>query len=160
MQKYITSNGGHTPNSKEDICERALEDFREYLKPKKVIKSGKHFNVQLLIEAFKLYDKNFDAFGGRDSRKNEISLQKVIGYIERYLPACYAQAFCQRVYYIVEKGEKLNRSLEFCNDKEVYSFPLDLNSSYRSGYEYYRLGYEYAVIVGAAVTSAGHRSDS
>jgi hypothetical protein len=65
--------------------------------------------------------------------------QKVIGYIQRYLPACYAQAFCQGLYDIVDEGKKLSRSLEHQYNKynkRVKFYPLDLNPVFRLGVNY------------------------
>lgn len=93
-------------------CEAALAEFRNYLNPKGIIKTGKHFNAELLVEAFKLYDENYDCFGGWDSRQNNLFWRKVIGYIERFLPACEAQAFCDGLYHVVEKKKPLSRQLK------------------------------------------------
>src|SRR3990167_5534987 len=80
----------------DDNCDTALQAFRDYLeRPQGVIKTGKHFNIQLLVEAFKLYDANYDRFGGWGSHQNNLFWRKVIGYVQRFVPACYAQAFCQ-----------------------------------------------------------------
>jgi hypothetical protein len=122
-----------------EACETALDTFRDYLEPKGVITTGSHFNVNMLVEAFRLYDENFDRFDNGndwDSPKNKLFWQKVIGYIQRFLPACYAQAFCQGIYYIVEGREKLNRSLEFRYDKGIFFFPLDADPRFRLGYDY------------------------
>jgi hypothetical protein len=113
-----------------------LNEFREYLKPKDVIKSDKHFNMQLLVEAFKLYNENYDRFGGWNAPKNNLCWCKVIGFIQRFLPANYAQAFCQGVYYIVESNEKLNRSLKFRYGNNISFFPLDTFPSSRLGFDF------------------------
>ncbi len=47
----------------------ALNTFRNDIKPKGVITTGKHFNVPLLIEAFKLYSQSYRNFGGWNSQK-------------------------------------------------------------------------------------------
>jgi len=121
-----------TSNTDEE-CEPALAAFREFLKPKGVIKTGKHFNAELLLTAFQLYDESYVDW---NSRKNNLCWCKVVGYIQRFLPACYAQAFCRGLSGLVERGDKLRRSLEFLYDPGVFFFPL---SSSPSG-----LGYEYA----------------
>lgn len=128
----------------EETCKDALEEFRKYLqsKTKEVITTGKHFNVQMLVEAFNLYDKNYESFGKDfagdcwDSPKNILCWRKVIGYIQRYLPACYAQAFAQGLYYILDKKEPLRRSLEFRSDKGIFFFPIDPNLLTGLGYDY------------------------
>ncbi len=123
-------------NPDED-CEAALQTFRDYLEgqTQEVITTGKHFNAQLLISAFELYEQKYNNFGGWDSRKNNLFWCKVIGYIQRFLPACYAQAFCQGLYYLVVKGESLQRSLEFRYGGGVF-FPLDSNPNFRLGVDY------------------------
>lgn len=117
-------------------CEAALQAFRDYLKPKNTLKTGKHFNMHLLLEAFQLFHDNYDRLGGFDGDKHRLYLTKVIGYIQRYVPACLARAYCQRLYAITDGGEKLERHLQFlCNgDEAVYFFPLDYNPRYRLGY--------------------------
>lgn len=131
-------------NSDAD-CKDALAKFREELKPKGIIKHGKHFNIKILIDAFKAYEANYVRFGGKttlgslfsdndQSRKNSLFLREVIGYIQRFLPACYAQAFCQGLDSIVERGEKLQRKLTFTTGETYY--PLDSIPNFRLGYEY------------------------
>jgi hypothetical protein len=133
LHKVVNAIGESKDNAG---CESALEEFQNYLKPKGVIKTGKHFNVALLVEAFKLYDEKYDAFGGTwDSPKNILFWRKVIGQIQRYLPACYAQAFCQGVGSIVEDGEKLKRDLKFCYGGGFF-YPLDGDPGFRLGVDY------------------------
>lgn len=129
-----------------ETCEEAIKKFKTYLeqenKGNDVIKTGKHFNHQLLAEAFKLYEDNFDDFGGWNSRKNHLAWRKVIGGIQRWLPAATAMALTHAPYNfhapynIVVVGEKLKRSLEFRFDRGYYFYPLDLNPRFRLGEEY------------------------
>ncbi|ABS78548.2 hypothetical protein CBUD_A0050 (plasmid) [Coxiella burnetii Dugway 5J108-111] len=111
----------------------ALNVFRNDVKPKGVIKTGKQFNIQLLIQAFQFYDKNYETFGGFNSPKNNLCWCKIIGYLQRFVPACYAQAFAQGIYYIVEGGEGLRRSFNFRFSDGSY-FPLDTVPNIRWGY--------------------------
>lgn len=102
---------------------QALRTFREYLRPKETITTGKHFNMQLLIEAFDLYDQKFDLFG---DIKIKLFWRKVIGYIECFLPAGYAQ-FILDSHNIAELGKPLKRSLtlyNFVTDEKIFYFPL------------------------------------
>ncbi len=96
-------------------CAAAFQTFGDYLESqaKNVITTGKHFNVQLLVEAFRLcsYDQNSDAFRGWNNRQNNLFWCNVINPIQRFLPTCYAQAFCQRLDQ-GEGGESLRRSSE------------------------------------------------
>ena len=119
-----------------DDCEAALDQFRAHLEPRGVIKKGKHFNTQLLLRALELYDEKYAAFGNRcDSPKNILFWRKIIGYIQRFLPAHYAQAFSQGLFSIIKKGEKLNRSLIFRYDNACF-FPLNSNPQSRLGYDF------------------------
>ncbi len=132
---YNNSNGEVKVDAK---CADALKKFRDYLRPKGIIRRGEHFNVELLVEAFNLYDdeKRYNAFGGTwDSVKNVLMWRKMVGYIQRYLPACYAQAFSQGLYYVVDANEKLDRRFKFRHDN-AYFFPLDSDPLSRMGYEY------------------------
>jgi hypothetical protein len=116
---------------------KAIYQFRNYLEPRGIISIGKQFNSGLLDEAYKLFLENFVRFGNRwDTAKNMLFWQKVFGYIQRFLPASYAQAFAQGIYYIVENGEKLKRSLEFRHDKNIFFFPLDSDPRSRLGFDW------------------------
>ncbi len=135
---YNTSKG-ETKVDPDPECkfERAINTFIEHLRPKDVIKKGKHFNAQLLVDAFELYDQNFGKFGNQwDSPKNVFFWRKVVGHIQRYLPACYAQVFCQSLWDVVEERQKLNRSLKFKYDRDVSFYPLDSDSRSRLGYDW------------------------
>lgn len=120
-------------------CQIALAQFRSSLDPAsdKVITQGKHFNLELLLKALELYERHYDTFGTcRSSAKNMLFWRQVIGYIQRLMPACYAQAFCQGLYYVVVAGNKLRRSLNFINNRDIFFFPNDSDPHYRLGYEY------------------------
>ncbi len=112
----------------DNRCEAALAEFRHYLEPKDVITTGKQFNAEFLLHAWKLYiekyAEKYAAFGGVDSFRDMLFWHKIIGYIRRFLPANLAHAFTQGLYYIVEKGEKLDRSLKLGYDNDIWSFQL------------------------------------
>lgn len=118
-------------------CDRALQVFIDHLErqTRSTIKYGYHFNDQLYIEAIKLYEQNDDYFGGWNSRKNNYFWQKVIGNIERYVPACEAQALCDGMYFIVKDKAKLTRSLTIRHDDKIQYFPLDSDPRFRLGHD-------------------------
>lgn len=116
-------------------CELAIQEFRDYLAPKSIIKTGKHFNALLLVEALRLYEANHAQLGRRSSYKNDLCWRNVIGTIQRYLPASSAQAFCQGIHTIVEDGAKLKRSLTFPSGHGTKFFPLDLDANSRLGFD-------------------------
>lgn len=120
-----------------DEEEKALQVLRDYLKldPNELI-TGKHFNHNMLIKAYELYEKYYVQFGGWDSPKNNLAWRNVIGYLQRFLPACDAQVMAQGLWGVAENGDPLRRSLEFRYDRGVFVFPLPVGAS--------GLGYEYA----------------
>lgn len=68
-------------------CEPALNEFREYLNStiRETIKTGKHFNMFLFIEAWSL---DADISVNFHPAKRLLFWRSVMGYIERFLPAC------------------------------------------------------------------------
>lgn len=127
-----------------DPCVQAIETFRGYLtdQAKIEITSGWHFNIQMLGKAFHLFHSNFNLFGGDMSHKNNLIWVKVIGYLQRYAPACYAQLFCQMgIYNFLSKSNLGNNTLKNRHGLQLnYSwlkeyFPLDKQINLRLGYE-------------------------
>jgi hypothetical protein len=117
-------------------CGKALEKFKTHLEPKGIITTttqGYHFDPQILVEAYRLYDANYTTFGNNwNSLKNLFAWQKVIGLIQRYLTACDAMVLCQGPYYIVQDGEPFKRTLNFRFGGGVY-FPLDSDPAWSFG---------------------------
>jgi hypothetical protein len=113
---------------------KAIYEFRNYLEPKVPCTTGKHFNLELLAEAARLYDANYEGFGNAwNSPKNLLCWQKVFGYVQRFVPACDAQLIAQGLYYVFDNGEKAQRSLSFRYGVGGF-FPLDLDPSVSLGY--------------------------
>ena len=118
-------------NSKnQEKINQALTHLRAYLKPKGVIKSGKHFDVHMLINAYEVHNKHYDNWDGNQRR---ISWSQMIGYIQRYLPACYAQAYCQGLYGVSVLNQPLKRSMKLEN---TVFFPLDTEPTFRLGSDF------------------------
>jgi L-rhamnose mutarotase len=112
--------------------EAALNKFRQYLMPTGVITSGKLFNIDLLIEAFELYEQKFEEFGGSPhSPRNVLFWRKIIGYIERHLPTSHIQVLCHLLY----DDKPLIRELVFGLMGPVF-LPLDSDPHLRLGYDY------------------------
>ncbi|KGP63343.1 hypothetical protein EP47_10810 [Legionella norrlandica] len=82
------------------------------------------FNPMHLIKAFKVYDQQYSQWNDNQCR---LFLCQVIGYVQRFLPACYAQAVCQGLYLVAGENQPLRRSLIYNNSLLFY--PL----SYESG---------------------------
>jgi len=90
---------------------------------KRPIKTGRHFNSNFFQAVCKHYDRlcnNFDWTGA----KCKLFWQRMIGYIQRFLPACDAQAFVAGLYITannLKTGNKQNRdfSLEVWSHAEA-----------------------------------------
>jgi hypothetical protein len=125
-----------------DNCDADIQAFQKYLDDENksigVIKTGKHFNVQLLVDVFNLHAEKYNQFGvwwviGPIS----ISFWRtIIRSIERYFPACYAQVLCQGVDVIVNAREKLSRRMTLRYWPKVAFFPLDSDPEFQLGQEY------------------------
>jgi hypothetical protein len=72
--------------------------------------SEEYFNPEHLMKARTIYNKKLDSW---PANKLCVLLSQVYGFVQRFNPTCYAQAFSQGLYsYVVEKNKPLVRSLE------------------------------------------------
>ena len=71
-----------------------------------MITTGEHFNIQLLTQAFKLYDRKYDIFGGF-ARIKIIYVGEKSSITAVFFTACYAQAFWQGIYITLLKRDKI-----------------------------------------------------
>lgn len=132
----IANPSGNNDAEQHIDIEKAIQAFRDYLAAEnngkgKVFHTGKHFNHQLLDEAFNLYKTNYDSFGGYDNPKNNFVWRKVIGTIQRYVPASTAQALCTGLGRMVYEGCNLERKLKLYNEqtrRDISYFPLDTDT--------------------------------
>jgi len=93
------------------------------------------FNPSHLITALTIYDEHFDDWPWE---KRDLFWRQIIGYIQRFVPACFAQALVQTLSDILDNEAPLRRELNFRWNEvggESY-FPL-LDSS--------GLGFDFAV---------------
>lgn len=137
-------------SQEHDNCDAAIEEFSQHLeneyKSKEATKTGYHFNDKLFELAIRIFSKNFFDFGGDNSHKNNLYWRKVIGKILRYVPTCLAQAIIQHPSTLLEKGEKLRRSLQVhCYGNEYYEedtlfYPLDKDPKFIMGRDFAVLG--------------------
>ena len=123
---------GRKPN---EFTKGVLARFRKDFRPG-CIKEGKHFNVQFLVQALEIYFYFQNQWG---SEKTSLFWCQVIGYIQRSLPACYAQAYCTSILKL--KQNELDRSFQLELSDEFY-YPLDAKLSHRLGYDYGIKAYE------------------
>ena len=90
--------------------------------------SEKIFNPHYLLAAFEAYLDKFD-WSNRDWNNpywNKLDLfwRQVIGFVQRFLPATYAQAFAHSLYDIVEDKHSRPRSFNFKYDSDFPFYPL------------------------------------
>ena len=97
---------------------RVLNRFRSDFKA--LAMQETFFNPWHLIGALKVYREQFDNWS---LAQRDLFWRQVIGYTERFVPACFAQAFVQGLYFIVEEHAPLVRSFKFKYDNCSY-FPL------------------------------------
>lgn len=117
------------PNDELTLTE-ALNRFREQFTQKSHYEIV--FNSQHLLRSFEIYVTQFDDWS-LDQR--DLFWRQVIGFVQRFLPACDAQAVAQGIYYITEENEQLLRSFDFrLADGRFY--PVDFNSPSHLGFDY------------------------
>lgn len=108
-----------------------IDDWENYLAKQKegITKSGKHFNMKLLLKTLEVYQSTYKEFGerGDNAPKNALFYHKVIGKVLCYLPANYAQAFCTRLHDIVN-GIFLTRTVSYHQhyDANIVFYPLGI----------------------------------
>lgn len=110
--------------------ENRLNQFRDDMCPG-VIKNGVfHFNIGTLINAVHVYRDNDDIW---TEKQRELYWHQVVGYLERFLPACYAQVLCQGLRNVVRDYEPIKRE---CKLHHNLYYPLDTKRSERLGYDF------------------------
>lgn len=113
------------------LC-KALKEFRETFKVLSM--QEKHFNLQHVIKASTIYNQLMDNMDWGLARC-DLFWRKVIGYVERYFPACYAQAVSQGFYYVVEGKKPLQRTFDFSYGGRSF-YPLLFDSPTGLGFSF------------------------
>jgi hypothetical protein len=118
----------------------ALSVFRKHFSPR-VITEGMHFNYQNLVQAYYLYQREYENLQQNRCSYDKCNLfwRQVIGYIQRGLPACDRQALAQGLSFCVIK-HKLQRKFTFRSGGG--QFPVTANDHSPEG-----LGYKNAVTI-------------
>jgi len=114
------------------LCE-TLDIFRKAFK--QCVTDELVYNPYYLLRVFEIYDEQSDIWGGD---KRHLFWRNVIGFVERFMPVCYAQAFARGIYYIVEEDVALARSLNLRFGGESlyplnFDFPIGLGFDYALG---------------------------
>lgn len=148
-------------NNGSALC-RELDVFRDQFK--QVAQTEKIFNPYHLLRACEAYSTLWDQCerdgSDRDYQKRDLFWRQIIGYVQRFVPACYAQAFVQGLWDLVKVGgyqgsdwrpKALERNLKFKYDPGSY-FSADSSSS-RSVCP--GLGFDFAIYAGGGGVRRG-----
>lgn len=119
--------------SNQDNSDSAIALFRSEITKHREITSGKHFNMQHLTAAYQSYINNFNRLKTHDNRDK--FWQKVIGYVQRQMPANCMQEFLSGVASIIKDPDLFKRTLKTKNGIQL--FP---QASSDTG-----LGFDYAI---------------
>jgi hypothetical protein len=129
----------------------ALAQFRSLLETtlNEIATTGRHFNPNLLLQAFQIYDDHYEDYFGNnwDNPRAMLFWQQVIGTIQRLMPVNYAQAFCSGLLSTQEKlqkGDAQGRTLAF----EVYRSGSGWQAAPFYPLTDSRLGFDYAIYAG------------
>lgn len=121
---HFVKPGQASPNT-----EKVLAEFRKDFLPgsKKV---GYHFNLNELIKACEIYNSNYSQWNPYQAA---VFWGQVVGYLERLVSACDAQALCQGIKNILD-GKPLERSFNldlYVNneEKKISYYPLVVDPS-------------------------------
>ena len=128
-EKYDFTSLVTAINTNTDV-EVELEAFRKHFGPR-IIKPSERFNPEPLLDAMQVYINNYDPWS---SEQCSLFWRQVIGYLQRMLPACYAQAFCQGLYNVTDGNEPLKRSLKLADGTSFY--PVDPSSRAEVGFDF------------------------
>jgi hypothetical protein len=123
----------------KNIVEAELNQFREYFKPRVIKKGdGKYLDriTSALTAVLHIYHSHYEAWSGAQLSKFWCN---VIGYLQRRLSACYAQAHCQGLYHIAYGQRDLRRDLKLNNGS--YYFAAPISSRQRLGFDFGVLSY-------------------
>jgi|GEM_PF-2087090 len=157
--EFTQSDSARTKPDRELSLIEALNRFREQFAQHS--HNEKIFNPQHLLRVFEVYDALWDqcdrrADIDRDYKKRDLFWRQIIGFCQRFMPACYAQAYSQGLYYLVKvkqdtswRPETFKRDLKLRDDASSY-FPLPRDS--RSG-----LGFDFAIFSCWAGPNSGRR---
>ena len=98
---------------------QVINTFRKEFK--KLTKEETFYNPEHLVTAFNIYSQQFNSWL---AKQHYLFWSQVIGYIQRFLPTCYAQSFCQGLYKIATRKEPLKRSLKITSTSKAY-YPIE-----------------------------------
>jgi len=120
----------------------ALETFRKeidklYQATDKPKVSGRDPIARLLGYFIDRYIENVETLGSHASPRNNALFRLGYGYLQRYAPINFLQAFAMAIFFLVSSHHKLKRKFEYCGWPDHYILPLDSEPADRLGHEYF-----------------------
>ena len=131
-----------TLDQNDSLLYKAFNTFRKEFTDRSC-QEGIHFNHKHLLEAYAVYVKEFYNLKDLNNSRLALFCMQVIGYVQRYLPSCYAQELCSGNDWVSKQpgwgftsSKPLRRSFEFNHDPGLYIFPLSFDAPSKLGFEY------------------------
>ena len=120
-------------NGSQEEKTNAISQFQECMKQERTVTEGFHFNHYDLFNAYQAYAAKYDTMQNKNNR--DLFLNKVIGYIQRQMPANYAQAYCKGLHHFIDTGEvSTDRELTLLGGSPFYSDALGVDAAIFSFY--------------------------
>lgn len=144
--QFRESNDARVKPDDQLTLVEALNRFREQLADLSL--KEKTFNPHHLLRAYEMYEalwKQCESDGSDPGyKKRDLFWRQIIGYVQCFMPACYAQAFVQGLWNLVKVDgyqssdwlpKLLERALKFKYDPGSY-FPLSNDSCSGLGFDF------------------------
>jgi hypothetical protein len=125
----------------------AISTFRTVITEHASITSGRHFNMQNFVAAQKVFSDNIVVFNNKSEQM--IFWHQIIGFIQRQMPANYAQVYCSGIKQIIKDPSIFKRTLDIYPNRPF--FPL---------HDAEGLGFHFAVYPALLPTSSCRRLPS
>ena len=99
----------------------AIAEWKEYLEPKGITESGKHWNARLKYVALQIgWDEWYN-----NSWRNDLFYDVGVGSIDTHASTVYAMAEAQGLHYQQDENEPFKRSLKYRYGNGRSYYPLD-----------------------------------
>ena len=102
-----------------DNGHKALEEFKADIQTNQKVVQGKHFNMRHLVAAYQAYTSHYLSLGTEANRK--LYFVKVIGLLQKEMPAHYAQAYCSGLMSLEADPESFERTL-LCKFSDLHFY--------------------------------------
>lgn len=122
----ITANRGNPETA--IAVKKCIEQFKNDFSPEIIKRGQKHFNMQILFNAYQVYINNYGAWSFAQSY---LYLSEIITCLLKKVPASYAQAYCQGLDKLIDGQHLLKRNLKLYDGTNFYFADLESNDFFR-----------------------------